>query len=82
MIFLTIFLRLIMSVMSTFSVLGKRIKIKNELKFDVRVMFIWEKIVKNIFFDVISNFADVLEESKFFDEKKKIVTVKDYIFCP
>lgn len=82
MIFLTIFLRLIMSVMSTFSVLGKRIKIKNELKFDVRVMFIWEKIVKNIFFDVISNFADVLEESKFFVGEKKIVTVKDYIFCP
>ena len=82
MIFLTIFLRLIMSVMSTFSVLGKRIKIKNELKFDVRVMFIWEKIVKNIFFDVISNFADVLEESKFFVGDKKIVTVKDYIFCP
>ena len=82
MIFLTIFLRLIMSVMSTFSVLGKRIKIKNELKFDVRVMFIWEKIVKNIFFDVISNFADVLEESKFFFCVKKIVTVKDYIFCP
>lgn len=82
MIFLTIFLRLIMSVMSTFSVLGKRIKIKNELKFDVRVMFIWEKIVKNIFFDVISNFADVLEESKFFVSEKKIVTVKDYIFCP
>lgn len=82
MIFLTIFLRLIMSVMSTFSVLGKRIKIKNELKFDVRVMFIWEKIVKNIFFDVISNFADVLEESKFFVGEKKIVTFKDYIFCP
>ena len=82
MIFLTIFLRLIMSVMSTFSVLGKRIKIKNELKFDVRVMFIWEKIVKNIFFDVISNFADVLEESKFFVGEKKVVTVKDYIFCP
>ena len=82
MIFLTIFLRLIMSVISTFSVLGKRIKIKNELKFDVRVMFIWEKIVKNIFFDVISNFADVLEESKFFVGEKKIVTVKDYIFCP
>lgn len=82
MIFLTIFLRLIMSVMSTFSVLGKRIKIKNELKFDVRVMFIWERIVKNIFFDVISNFADVLEESKFFVGEKKIVTVKDYIFCP
>lgn len=82
MIFLTIFLRLIMSVVSTFSVLGKRIKIKNELKFDVRVMFIWEKIVKNIFFDVISNFADVLEESKFFVGEKKIVTVKDYIFCP
>ena len=82
MIFLTIFLRLIMSVMSTFSVLGKRIKIKNELKFDVRVMFIWEKIVKNIFFDVISNFADVLEESKFFVGEKEIVTVHDYIFCP
>ena len=82
MIFLTIFLRLIMSVMSTFSVLGKRIKIKNELKFDVRVMFIWEKIVKNIFFDVISNFADVLEESKFFVGEKKIVNVKDYILCP
>lgn len=82
MIFLTIFLRLIMLVMSTFSVLGKRIKIKNELKFDVRVMFIWEKIVKNIFFDVISNFADVLEESKFFVGEKKIVTFKDYIFCP
>ena len=80
--FLTIFLLLIMSVMSTFSVLGKRIKIKNELKFGVRVMFIWEKIVKNIFFDVISNFADVLEESKFFVDEKKIVTFKDYIFCP
>ena len=82
MIFLTIFLLLIMSVMSTFSVVGKRIKIKNELKFGVRVMFIWEKIVKNIFFDVISNFADVLEESKFFVDEKKIVTFKDYIFCP
>ena len=82
MIFLTIFLRLIMSVMSTFSVLGKRIKIKNELKFDVRVMFIWEKIVKNIFFFFFSNFADVLEESKFFVGEKKIVTFKDYIFCP
>ena len=82
MIFLTIFLRLIMSVMSTFSVVGKRIKIKNELKFGVRVLFIWEKIVKNIFFDVISNFADVLEESKFFVDEKKIVTFKDYIFCP
>ena len=69
--FLTIFLLLIMSVMSTFSVLGKRIKIKNELKFGVRVMFIWEKIVKSIFFDVISNFADVLEESKFFVGEKK-----------
>lgn len=80
--FLTIFLLLIMSVMSTFSVLGKRIKIKNELKFGVRVMFIWEKIVKSIFFDVISNFADVLEESKFFVDEKKIVTFKDYIFCP
>ena len=82
MIFLTIFLLLIMSVMSTFSVVGKRIKIKNELKFRVRVLFIWEKIVKNIFFDVISNFADVLEESKFFVDEKKIVTFKDYIFCP
>lgn len=82
MIFLTIFLLLIMSVMSTFSVVGKRIKIKNELKFGVRVLFIWEKIVKNIFFDVISNFADVLEESKFFVDEKKIVTFKDYIFCP
>ena len=82
MIFLTIFLLLIMSVMSAFSVVGKRIKIKNELKFGVRVLFIWEKIVKNIFFDVISNFADVLEESKFFVDEKKIVTFKDYIFCP